>query len=236
MAEDQRPSQGFGSTSRSHTLLAFQRDGFYSGERFMMKRSKAMATAFLLAGWCACPVSADSPGSLEVSAESPESLAVPAESPESIAEEYFAAMQREGLTATVRFMHPDALAEFKTMMLPVYEAEAQAGESSLLSATFGPSSTLATVKESRPEAFMSAVMNLVIAQTGAEQLSFDKIEILGVVPEMDQRHVLTRISAEASGVGFAQIEVLSFLPFEDTWRLQLSLEMRGLAAALLSGM
>ncbi|MEZ5553423.1 MAG: hypothetical protein R3E82_21255 [Pseudomonadales bacterium] len=154
------------------------------------------------------------------------------EDPQAVAERYFKVMQTEGFTAVSRFMHPSALAEFKAMLLPVYEAEAESGQSQLRDLTFGPDSTFETVVKSEPAVFMSGFMNLVIAQTGEAKLSFDNQEILGFVVENEQRHVLTRMTITAGDIRVTQFEVLSFIPFEDSWLLQLNGEMQGLAAAL----
>ncbi len=42
-----------------------------------------------------------------------------AESPKALAQDYWLALKEEGFGAATRFIHPDASAEFKDMMLPV---------------------------------------------------------------------------------------------------------------------
>ena len=67
-----------------------------------------------------------------------------------------------------------------------------------------------------------------------EGTTSDELEILGVVPEGEQRHVLARITLGADQLTVTEFEVLSFFPFEGSWRLQLNGEMQGSAAALAS--
>jgi hypothetical protein len=152
--------------------------------------------------------------------------------PETVAKQYFAVLQRDGLTAVGRFMHPEALEKFRSMMLPVYEAEAGAGRNELRSVTFGSQSTIADVRALDPVQFVNGFMNLVAAQTGGSRISFDTLEIVGVVAEGDQRHVLARITVGVEELRITEFEVLSFAPYEGGWRLQLNGEMQGLAAAL----
>ena len=156
-------------------------------------------------------------------------------SPESVAQEYFSVLQKDGIGAMGRFMHPDAQAQFKRMIMPLFESEAAEGKSELRAMTFGRLATLDEIKALDPEAFMNGFMRLVVAQTGDVKLSFDKLEIVGVVPEGEQRHVLARVTIGANELKMTEFQVLSFLPFKDTWRMQLNGEMQGLAAALKAG-
>lgn len=153
---------------------------------------------------------------------------------ESIARAYFEVLQTEGMTSVGQFMHPDALAAFKEMLLPVYEAEAAAGGFQLRAMTFGHEATLEDVRSRDPESFLNGFMNIIAAQAGDARISFDRLEILGVVPEGEQRHVLARITVGVDQLSITQFEVLSFVPYEGSWKMQLNGEMQGLAAALTS--
>lgn len=153
------------------------------------------------------------------------------DSPEDVARAYFAAIQTDGMTSSTRFMHPDALAEFKSMLMPVYVAEHDAGGSKLLEVTF-PGASFEALEKMDGRDFMDGFMALVVAQTGDVPVRFDKLEVLGTVSEGDARHVLTRMTLGAGDLAMTQFEVLSFTPYEDTWRLQLNGDLRGLAVAL----
>lgn len=158
------------------------------------------------------------------------------ESPEEAAEDYFQAMQNEGLLATSRFMHPSALAEFKAMVMPVYDAEHASGGRQLLDMTFSPGLDYAQLQAMDPMDFLNGFMTVVTAQNGNVPLQFDKLEVLGTIAEGEIRHVLTRVTMGAGDMALSQIEVLSFLPYEDTWLLQLNMDLKGLATALRSNL
>jgi hypothetical protein len=155
-----------------------------------------------------------------------------ADSPEAVATSYFEAMQKEGLASSTRFMHPNALLEFKTMLMPVYAAENAGGGRQLLDVTFSSEVQFTQLESMEPAAFMDGFMGLVVAQTGNAPIRFDNLEVLGTINEGEARHVLTRMTLGAGELAITQFEVLSFLPYEDTWRLQLNGDMKGLAAAL----
>lgn len=152
-------------------------------------------------------------------------------SPEDVARAYFAAIQADGMSSSTRFMHPDALAEFKAMLMPVYEAEHDAGGTKLLEVTF-PGASFDALEKMDGRDFMDGFMALVVAQTGDVPVRFDKLEVLGTVNEGEARHVLTRMTLGAGDLAMTQFEVLSFAPYQDTWRLQLNGDLRGLAVAL----
>jgi hypothetical protein len=156
--------------------------------------------------------------------------------PESLAQEYFNVMEQEGMTAVARFMHPDALASFKSMILPVFEFADESGDRQLMDLTFGTEMEVAELKGIDPESFMNGFMNIVAAQLGTTKLSFDKLEILGTISEGPDRHVLTRMTVGVGELSVTQFEVLSFKPHESTWRLQLNGQMKGLANTLRSNL
>lgn len=158
------------------------------------------------------------------------------DTPESVAAEYFEAMQTQGIAASTGFMHPSALAEFKSMVMPVYQAEHESGTRQLLDMTFTQDVEFDELAAMDPVQFMNGFMSVVTAQTGNVPLNFDKLEVLGTIPEGQARHVLTRMTVGVGELAITQFEVLSFLPYEETWRLQLNMEWRGLAAALRSNL
>lgn len=153
------------------------------------------------------------------------------DSPEDVARAYFAAIQADGMSSSTRFMHPDAMDEFKAMLMPVYVAEHDGGGSKLLETTFPGTSFEALEKMSGLD-FMDGFMALVVAQTGDVPVRFDKLEVLGTVSEGDARYVLTRMTLGTGDLAMSQFQVLSFAPYGDTWRLQLNDDLRGLAVAL----
>ncbi|MBU0985484.1 MAG: hypothetical protein KKA42_16545 [candidate division Zixibacteria bacterium] len=158
------------------------------------------------------------------------------ETPEALAEEYFAVLQTEGMSAVGRFMHPDALSDFKDMLVPVFRLQIETGQRQLLSLTFGDSVEVADLDAMDPTAFFNGFMNVITALPDGLQPSFDKLEVLGTIEEGQARHVLTRVSVGAGEMAITAFEVLSFIPYEDSWRLQLSGKMKGLAQQLQASM
>jgi hypothetical protein len=154
--------------------------------------------------------------------------------PESLAKEYFKVMAEDGMTSVARFMHPEALESFKSMVLPVFEFEAESGDRQLMDLTFGTTMHIAKLKNTDSESFMNGFMNIIAAQLGSTKLSFDKLEILGTISEGSDRHVLTRMTIGVGELSLTQFEVLSFKPYEGSWRLQLNGKMKGIANTLRS--
>jgi hypothetical protein len=148
--------------------------------------------------------------------------------PEEVARQQFAAIQAEGIGAVVDYLHPDALAEFKGIVLPVFEL---AGSDEIRSYVFGGPTTLQEIRAMDPSEVMRAFLGSFGEQFEDLQVSFDEIEIVGVVPEGERRHVLARMTVSTPDFTIKEYEVLSLKPFEDTWRLELSSEMQSMASA-----
>jgi hypothetical protein len=152
-------------------------------------------------------------------------------SPEDVALEYFAALQIEGLpAATVRYLHPDALVEFKEMVMPLIE-----NGDPILSLVF-PEMTLEQVKALDPAELTRRFFGAIPSPVFAPEPRFDQMEIVGVVSEGDQRHVLARVTVRMGEASMTDFDVMSFVPFGDTWRMQLTGELRGVAAELRSSL
>lgn len=154
--------------------------------------------------------------------------------PQAVAKEYFSVLQQEGLSSIGRFMHPKALKEFKEMLIPAYVAEFETGGHQLLEDAFGKDKSITDIKKMDPLAFMNGFMGRSAAKLGDLKISFDKLEILGTIAEGDARHVLVRISGGGGGVTLSAFEVLSFIPYQKSWRLQLNGNIRGIASAIRS--
>jgi len=151
---------------------------------------------------------------------------------EAITRQYFNTLETEGFVSIGRYMHPEALSDFKEMVLPVFISEAESGQRQLLDITFGAPAEVDDLSALAPEEFMNGFMNLVAAQAGSALVSFDKLDILGTVSEGDDIHVLTRTTVLAGELEITGFEVLSFRPYEGSWGLLLNGEMKGIAAAL----
>ena len=148
--------------------------------------------------------------------------------PEEVARQQFAAIQAQGIGAVVEYLHPDALAEFKATVLPVFEI---AGSDQVRSFVFGGPTTMQEIRTMDPSQVMRAFLRSFGGEFEDLQVSFDEIEIVGVVPEGERRHVVARMTVSTPDFTIKEYEVLSFKPFGDTWRLELSSEMQSMATA-----
>src|SRR5438034_10038251 len=90
--------------------------------------------------------------------------AVPPATAEQVVRSYFAALQEKGIASSANFMHPDELARFKEMLLPVYSAEQADGKREMLDATLGSKATLEDLRSMPPEAFLRAFMTAVASR------------------------------------------------------------------------
>ncbi len=145
---------------------------------------------------------------------------------------YFNALQSEGVGAISRFLHPEAQNELREMILPVFEFEAEQGRPGLTQVIFGGPKDIEEIRTLSPEDFVGAFMTFLGNQMQDLNVKFDKIEVLGTLPENDLRHVVTRITVGADVVSLTQMEVLTYRPYQDSWRLQLNGQFKGIAAAL----
>jgi hypothetical protein len=74
--------------------------------------------------------------------------------PEQLAIDYMAALKKDGLTAAPGFIHPDELARFKEMLMPLVRREAAAGDTPITAALFGKDTKLAQVEAMSPPDFL----------------------------------------------------------------------------------
>jgi hypothetical protein len=158
--------------------------------------------------------------------------AAPAAKPESVVQDYFAALQQNGLTSAADFMHPDELRRFKEMIFPILAAEDAAGRHDLREAMFGANATMGDAESASPADFLRAFMRFVAARMSDAKPHFDRIEVLGAIPEGDVVHVVTRVYVGVGDLAVRQMEVVSLKPSGDDWKLMLTGQMEGLAQAL----
>ena len=64
--------------------------------------------------------------------------------PEEFVKEYMTALQIRGFVSVPEYIHPDELARFKEMLMPMIRKEAAAGKKEITQGLFGPEATLAT--------------------------------------------------------------------------------------------
>jgi hypothetical protein len=153
----------------------------------------------------------------------------PADSPEALVKAYTAAMQKDGMSVVSRYIHPDELKRFKDMLMPWVRKDASQ-KNEVIPGLFGAEATLASVEAMPPSQFMDAFMR--IAGEQLKELSFGDCEIVGTIREKDMTHVVARVAASVKGVQIKQMEVITVKPFGKEWKLLLSGELEGMAAAI----
>ncbi len=144
---------------------------------------------------------------------------------------YIAATKAGDWAASAAWMHPEALATFREMMMPVFLADTSGQAARTLLGT----AELATVEklgdrevfERFLRAMTSAVPQLAEALAGAE------MTVIGNVAEgPDVVHVVYRAKASMQGLSLEQVQTMALKRYGDTWRLMLTGQVEGMAAAL----
>ena len=153
--------------------------------------------------------------------------------PEQTAIDYMAALTKEGMTAVPAFIHPDELARFKEMLMPLVRREAATGDTPVTDALFGKGTKLAQVEAMSPVDFCSALMRVVGEKL--DGVKYGDVQVLGTVREKETVHVVARVVAEVSaGVQMKSVEVISTRKSGNDWKLLLTGQLEGLAAGLAS--
>jgi hypothetical protein len=154
-----------------------------------------------------------------------------AETPDKVVREYMAALQTEGMVAASRYMHPDEMARFKEMLMPLIRRDLASEKREFTTAVFGSGATLESMEKVSGAELMTALMKLVGDKI--KDIKFESVEILGSVSEAEIVHVVTRIGMSGpNGMKMRQMQVVSVKPHAGGWKLLLSGEIEGLAAAL----
>lgn len=150
-------------------------------------------------------------------------------SPEEVAEQYFDALKKEQWDEVAGFFHPDALGQFREMMSFINELPPEA--EAAIAPLFGEGvSAEDLAKMSDKEFFTSIFRNMMSQVQAMGSVEFKAFDVIGSIPENDDRHVLARTTASVSGIDMDKMEVLSLSPMgEDNWGLKLQGEMKGMA-------
>ncbi len=154
--------------------------------------------------------------------------------PEDVAQAYVRAIQTKGLSAIPEFIHPDELARFQKMLLPIVTAPESAMGQNLKAAFFGSQATSESVRAMKPEDFMRGFVRFAENQTKSMNVTIDRSEILGAVREGKTIHLVTRTSVGAGDLKLTQLEVVSLIPYKGSWKLLLTGKLEGMAQALKS--
>ncbi len=123
-----------------------------------------------------------------------------ARSPEETLVAYVDAVQKEGLTAAVRFMHPDDLAEFRKDLEPELERRVKSGRTHQKFAMFADPYHPKQLRPFKDDEDFVAIFIKWMSTSGVAGVStFEhaKVKPLGYVTEGDLRHVVARFTYEA---------------------------------------
>lgn len=154
-----------------------------------------------------------------------------AETPEEAVRVYYSDRQSKGLASVPDHLHPEALAAFREMLMPLFEGTGTPNIKEMLS-LFGPNATTETVRTLSPAEFMRTFLSLGDRQLGKRSIQFRPVEILGSVQEGSVTHVVVRTGVASKGVTVATMEVASVKKDGTQWRLLLSGYMEGVANAI----
>jgi hypothetical protein len=150
-----------------------------------------------------------------------------------VAREYLEAIRAEGFAAQARYLHPEELARFQRMLLPVFEANQAEGNRALLNATFGRNASVTDARLSEPADFMRRFVRVMAVRLPEQPIGFDQLRVLGVVEEVPGMHVLVRLHTGSGESAVESLEVVSLLPDGDVWRVRLSPKLEAAARAMM---
>jgi hypothetical protein len=153
------------------------------------------------------------------------------ESPEAVTIQFGAAMRANDWVGTAQLMHPDALARFRNMFIPILRADSTGHLCERLFATTS-SAEVAALPDA--ELFARFFRTLVSStpEIGGMFAGADMVPIGHVLEGSDVAHVVFRMKVEADGVTITKLQAMSLRRSGPTWRVLLSGDFEGLAAAL----
>ncbi|MEM1209118.1 MAG: hypothetical protein AAGI54_07600 [Planctomycetota bacterium] len=144
-----------------------------------------------------------------------------------------ALLKADDISGFTELMHPDATKRFRGWMvelLDVAEANGQSQELMLLYAGYDTPEELSPLTDAE---FMASMLSGVFRAQGLLGIMANaEIDIVGSVPEDDVRHVVYRFTTDVDGMSISKLTVMSLAPSEEGWRMLLTGDMEGMAAAL----
>ncbi len=157
-------------------------------------------------------------------------------SEEFLAKLYFAKIQKHEWKEVAKLYDPEALKEFKSMMVsPLEEFSEEAPEefaSGLFEGIFGDEKTIEEIREmSDADFFSNFLSNSIEMASEVGGVNFKNLDIIGSVPEGDSiRHILARMYFEIGDMEFEKLEALSVKKIGDGWGIILQGQVKGMAA------
>jgi hypothetical protein len=184
-----------------------------------MRPSRYLTAAAFLLTLCATHAQAQSPGT-----------------PEAFALQYFNAVRKSDWAGASALMHPDALAQMKSLFRPVVAGDRQMQVATTL---FGVKDVMEFDKATGAQLFARLMQNTLQASPEVKPLlANSSAEMLGHVNEDKAAlvHVVYRLTVSMEGATLAKVETLPVKRLGTQWRAMLSSDVEGLAAALTARM
>ncbi|WP_242107002.1 hypothetical protein [Luteimonas aquatica] len=151
--------------------------------------------------------------------------------PEAVAAELYARIKASDWKGAAALFDEDALKRFRGMLQPVVDAASASGQPGA-NALFDGADP-ASLKQAGDAEFFAAFMGGMMARLSSMGGGISASQILGSVPEgEDLRHVVTRTSATAMGIGITKMEVVSLRRRGGAWKVLLNGEIEGMAKAM----
>ena len=157
--------------------------------------------------------------------------------PESAAKAAMDAISAQQFTEYGTYMHPEALASFRKMMMEVVESAAEAKAETQLLKLFSDAPSVAALQKLNDQEFFGSFLKGVMTSVPMmkEAMSGADTKIIGHVFEGNNlAHVVTRISLTMQGVGMKKMSVISLQKDGESWKMLLTGELEGLANILKS--
>ena len=153
------------------------------------------------------------------------------ETPEAVTRQYAAAVRANDWVGTASLMHPDALAHFRRMFIPILAADSSG---QLCRRLFDASSSAELAALPDDELFARFFRTLVndAPELHAMFTAADLVPVGHVLEGSDVAHVVFRMKVAADGVTLTKVQAVSLRRAGRTWRVLLSGDFEGMAAAL----
>ena len=152
--------------------------------------------------------------------------------PEEVACACFTALRDRGMPIVVEFMHDGEMAKFKDIFMAIMEKEAAGASGSWFPGCLANRPPWLRSRRFPPKKFMSVFMQKASGVISNKGFTFEKLEVLGFVPEGDMVHVVARIEVGMWPAAMKKMEVISMKRDGAEWKLMLLKEFEGLLQML----
>jgi hypothetical protein len=154
------------------------------------------------------------------------------ETPEAVTRQFGAAMRANDWIGTAQLMHPEALARFRDMFIPILRADSTGQLCERLFATTS-SAEIAALPDAELFARFFRTLASGTPDVGGMFAGSDIVPVGHVLEGDDVAHVVFRMKvASSDGVMITKVQAMSLRRAGPTWRVLLSGDFEGLAAVL----